>query len=376
MIANASFSVCVHARFCIYVSIDMRFLTSKPSALLSFITLLFIVVVVIIIIDFYYENENFTLANNTSAKIIMINEKQNRKSHRLNRNTHIHTNTFYRKSFSYESIQTQSFARNYEIFIIRQVKKNRHERCAFIIRRWMESAKFVRRKKQCHGRREKTNNRESAQHTMLKWARDRNPIRRAIEMEYTWFLVTTAMLFINFRNIFISHLNSFFAHRNISLSPSLFTWHIEGDVCVFVRSFFFEYPAPFIRYAILFIVLCTFCISTDKSRARKKLLKVYDFTISALVLLAFTLGCACHCSGVAHTFIHSNKLHSTTFTFTHSGVTNSYNSIAGWLKISAGFEMQPTRTDVKQHFYFTTPSFLSRLISFHFRLFPLQSVFI
>lgn len=93
-------SVCVqirsHSRLCIvHVSIDMRFLTSKPSALLPFITLLFIVVVVvsiIIIIDFYYENENFTLANNTSVKIIMINEKQNRKKPSSQSE---HTHTFY-----------------------------------------------------------------------------------------------------------------------------------------------------------------------------------------------------------------------------------------------------------------------------------------
>lgn len=55
------------------------------------------------------------------------------KSHRLNRSTHT---LFMWMSFSYEFIQTQAFTRNYEIFIIRQVKKNTSDAFLLFVVKW------------------------------------------------------------------------------------------------------------------------------------------------------------------------------------------------------------------------------------------------
>lgn len=129
--------VFMYVPFSVHVSIDMRFLTSKPSSLLSFIIIvLFIVVVVaviiIIIIDFYYEN--FTLANNTSVKMIMMSTKEKGAIAAIGK--HKQTHFLYCKMYFlrlYKCSKSSRHRHSQEImkYLLLDIRKEKHQRCSY-----------------------------------------------------------------------------------------------------------------------------------------------------------------------------------------------------------------------------------------------------
>lgn len=170
---------------------------------------------------------------------------------------------------------------------MRQKRKENHERCSYCLSLMGKKREFVRRNKRHETMRdEREREKECTQCSTVSRQKPYSVCNR------NTFSFHSPMLYHKIQK---SHHPKIFI-RLFFFYPfkHLYIWY-KKYVCSILVCIFYTIST------ILFIVFCTFCICTDKNR--KEILRICDFTISALPLLAFTADC---CATIAHTYTHTH----------------------------------------------------------------------